>query len=869
MAVALPRPPSSPIAPTPAVLESAKRSDPEWWVEVLRWVALAVFIALPFFAFFFQAFAGRVVWTIVVAALPLFIVLVGYYRWRRICPLAFFAQIPVWLRRPGTRRASQWSETHYYFIAFAVFFFSLWLRLIATNGDGHAITIFFVLLSLAALIIGAVYTGKSWCNYICPVSFIEKIYTEPQSLQETENSQCEKCSACKKFCPDINEENGYWKEIALRSKRAVYFAFPGLVFAFYFYYYLQAGTWDYYFGGRWTNEPGVIRSAFLPGHDAATAGFFFLPVAPRALAAAITLLFLALASYLLFSACERAIVNWLRRRESATDLNRARHITFSIAAFTAFIVFYSFAGQPSLRKLTFIPAPQLASIVVVITATLFLIRRLRRTPQRFAEETLARSIIKRWQWTDIKPPKDLREAFLIHTIRSRESVRESAKVLEVYKDSVREALANGFVTREEVHLLEHLRNQLKIKRSDHEEIMASLADEERALLSDPSKQLSAEKRLQLTTYLNALKRYIERVLAADGNPDDKFIMRLRSEYAVTRKEHRAVLDELLGGDRGMAARLAEALRTIERAEFTIKALELSPSPTHDFLADILRRRHARAVDNLMHGLSFSLPDEETTTLRLALNSSDQAFRESIIEQLRSTLSRAIAERLITAYRETVLVESSMPTLTDMLAARLQSADPYVRAVALVALGERGAVNSRVLEVMLRDEHEVVRETARQLQHRAAQALDVDASLMIVEKMIALREAPIFATLAPEGLAELARASREDEFPPGAEICAEGEPGEEVFILLAGEIEVLGKDGAGEKIVSKEKQGGFIGELAVLDPAPRSARLRAGKTGVRVLRLNGEAFREAVDAEPSIASQVIRTLAQRLRRKLRD
>ena len=269
-----------------------KRANPveEWWVELLRWVALAIFIALPIFAYFFRALAGRVVWTIVVAALPLFIVLVGYHRWRRICPLAFFAQIPVRLRRPGTRRASSWSETHYYWITALVFFVSLWLRLIATNGDGHAIVVFFIVLSLAALAVGAVYTGKTWCNYICPVSFIEKIYTEPQGLRETENSQCTKCSACKKFCPDINEENGYWKEIGLTSKRIVYFVFPGLVFAFYFYYYLQAGNWDYYFGGRWTNDPGLIRTAFLPGFNAASRGFFFLPAIPRALAAAITLL---------------------------------------------------------------------------------------------------------------------------------------------------------------------------------------------------------------------------------------------------------------------------------------------------------------------------------------------------------------------------------------------------------------------------------------------------------------------------------------------------------------------------------------------------------------------------------------------------
>lgn len=853
---------------TGKLISPAERADSAdvWWVECLRWIALAIFIALPIFGYFFRSLAGRVVWTIIVAALPLFIVLVGYHRWRRICPLAFFAQIPVRLRRPGTRRASAWSERNYYLIALGVFVFSLWMRLIATNGDGHAIAIFFILLSLAALIIGAVYTGKTWCNYVCPVSFVEKIYTEPQGLRETENSQCQKCSACKKFCPDINEENGYWKEIASRSKRVVYFAFPGLVFAFYFYYYLQAGTWEYYFGGRWTNEPGIIATAFLPGHNAAAAGVFFFPLVPRALAAALTLAVFAILSFAIFSLLEHPVRNWLRRRDAATDENRVRHVMFSLTAFTAFVTFYSFAGQPSLRKLTFIPAPQLMSIVIVLTATVFLIKRLRRTPTDFAEETLARSIIKRWEWKDTRPPKSLHEAFLIHTIRSRESARESERVLEVYKDAVREALANGFVTREEVHLLEHLRNQLKIKKSDHETIMASLADEDRALLSDSAQQMTAEKRLQLSTYANALKRYLERV-AAEGKPDDRFIVQLRSEYAVTRKEHMAVLDELLGGDGGMAAQLAEAVRTIERAELTIKALELSRSSTHDFLQYLLRRRHAQAVESLMRGLRYTLPDDSSATLRLALYSSDEAFRESVIEQLRSTLSPTIAEKLIKAYRETVLLETSMPTLTDMLAARLQSVDPYVRAVSLFALGERGAAGDRILGMMSKDEYEIVRETARHLKENAGKAPRVagaDGRLTTVEKMIALRAAPIFSNLAPEGLAELARASHEEEYAPRADLCLQGDPGQEVFILLRGEVEVLEKDGEGQRIVSQEQAGGFIGELAVLDPAPRSAGLRAGTVGARVLRLDGDAFRDALDAEPAIASQVIRTLAQRLR-----
>src|SRR5204862_237846 len=133
------------------------------------------------------------------------------------------------------------------------------------------------------------------------------IFAEPPGLRETKNSQCTKCTACKKSCPDINEENGYWKEIGLRPKRFVYFAFPGLVFGFYFYYYLQAGTWDYYFNGEWTKQAMIIHWAFLPGHDAETAGFFFAPALPRAAAAILTLAVCALASYSLFSLLERPI----------------------------------------------------------------------------------------------------------------------------------------------------------------------------------------------------------------------------------------------------------------------------------------------------------------------------------------------------------------------------------------------------------------------------------------------------------------------------------------------------------------------------------------------------------------------------------
>ena len=38
---------------------------------------------------------------------------------------------------------------------------------------------------MAALTTNLVFTGKSWCNFLCPVALIEKIYTEPNSLPAT------------------------------------------------------------------------------------------------------------------------------------------------------------------------------------------------------------------------------------------------------------------------------------------------------------------------------------------------------------------------------------------------------------------------------------------------------------------------------------------------------------------------------------------------------------------------------------------------------------------------------------------------------------------------------------------------------------
>jgi CRP-like cAMP-binding protein len=849
-----------------AVSRRPAATNGEWWVEPIRWAALAVFIAIPIFSYFVEDYAGGVVWTVVVASLPVFIVLVGYHRWRRICPLAFFAQLSAYLKRPGTHRAGPWLDAHYYYVACSVFFVSLWLRLIATNGSGEAIAVFFGLLSLAALVFGLFYTGKTWCNYICPVSFIEKIYTEPHGLRETRNSQCDKCTACKKSCPDINEENGYWKEIDSRPKRLVYYTFPGLVFGFYFYFYLQSGTWFYYFSGAWTRQPEMPYTAFLPGYDIFTAGFFFFPTMPRAIAGALTLAVCGLVSLLAFSQIDRLAVAWLKRREALRDELGARHLTMTLAAFSAFVTFYSFAGAPTLRLVPWMQ--QLFFILVFVTAALFLARRLRRTQQAFAEETLARNILKHWEWTDVEPPRDLHEAFLVHTIRSRETKKGYVQILETYKNAVRETLANGFVTRQEIHLLESLRNQLQIKKGDHEKIMSELAEEERDLLTDPTKQGSAEKRLQLDTYAHVLENYLGRVFAVDGTPDDSFLKKLRAEYYVTPEEHAAVLDKLLGGTGAIATQLTDELKVVERTSHTIQVFAEERLPAHHFLVGLMQRRRERAIERVLHLLGLS--SEAGGHGRLVaegLSSNDRAARESAVERLCAGVPPSTSGQLLTVYRETANREAKLTTMTDILRVRILSTDPYVRAVALHLLGELGAADDATLERFCADEHEAVREVAVAIQERMDQRIDAGARkgrLTTIEKMFALGTVPMFSRLTLEGLAALAYASADAEYAPGQTLFVEGEPGNEVCIVLADEVMILQGQGAAEKVIGREGAGSLIGEMAVLDPAPRSATVRAGANGVHVLRLNGEAFREVLNANPAIASGIIRTLAQRLR-----
>jgi CRP-like cAMP-binding protein len=98
---------------------------------------------------------------------------------------------------------------------------------------------------------------------------------------------------------------------------------------------------------------------------------------------------------------------------------------------------------------------------------------------------------------------------------------------------------------------------------------------------------------------------------------------------------------------------------------------------------------------------------------------------------------------------------------------------------------------------------------------------------------------------------------------------EGEPGRDILILISGEADVSRASPGGQRLLNVQAAGAVVGEMAVLDPGPRSATVRVREQGAEVLRLPGSAFRDVVAVDSDIATVVIQTLVRRLRRSELD
>ena len=129
----------------------------------------------------------------------------------------------------------------------------------------------------------------------------------------------------------------------------------------------------------------------------------------------------------------------------------------------------------------------------------------------------------------------------------------------------------------------------------------------------------------------------------------------------------------------------------------------------------------------------------------------------------------------------------------------------------------------------------------------------------------LIRAGIFQGVEPYAAEALAQALEIAEFPRGARLFAEGEPGDRLYIVSSGKVKIGRKSPDGrENLLMVAGPSDMFGELSIFDPGPRTSSATA-VTEVRAYTMDRPALREWIGKRPEIAEQLLRVLARRLRR----
>lgn len=134
------------------------------------------------------------------------------------------------------------------------------------------------------------------------------------------------------------------------------------------------------------------------------------------------------------------------------------------------------------------------------------------------------------------------------------------------------------------------------------------------------------------------------------------------------------------------------------------------------------------------------------------------------------------------------------------------------------------------------------------------------TLTLMERALFLRGVPLFSSLAPGDLIQVAQIGQEKFHPHGETIIREGEMGDEVFVIVSGEVRVLVE---GSREIARRKAGEYVGEMSILSREPRIATLVA-EGEVRTLCIGQAQFEGILRERPETSLAVIRVLCERLK-----
>lgn len=873
---------------------------------------------------------NRIFWTMLVPLLPISFMVFGHETWRRICPLSFASQIPGYLnvrrmifadankteRKVGLLPLigrNSWLAKNALYVQFGLLFLGLCCRLWFANSDRLGLAYLLLGVIALAVLTGYLWGGKTWCNYFCPIGVVQKIYTEPRGLLDSKphikivslpQSMCRTpgvsgdrsaCVGCTPSCPDIDLEKSYWETYTNPQLKNIYFAFFGLIWGFYLFFYLYSGDWNYYFSGIWTHEDDILAALFQPGlfiNDT-------LIDIPKIIAVPLVLgMFSALAIFL-GNTISRAYIRLRVRMQPSVNTEALTHQVLIFTAYLAINSFYLFGGRPTLNLLPSL-AIQVIDLVISGLSTVWLILALRRSALRFRHEGLAPLFVK--QFRELKSDLSLfigsrglddLNADEVCMLASAPGMQSDEARLTLYRDLLVEYSEAG-ASPQILARIWDAKARLGISLAEH----LDLTNELQIYLPVTSSIDDGDKNEHLVS-LMGYRMEISELFRRQGvaltsidlhapNIKDE-IARLQSIFQITKEEHNLILDQVLSdsdsNSKLLFARL-EDLVDLTSLRLLLRA-HRGESATWDSVAKILNRVLDSEVKQVLVRFLSTLRlvpdsrDAQAFALMASMYSGsimDEVLESGVPTEVDRAWFQVFPTELVLCLASTNQDESqfsestskklkSLPRLHNLIS----NENRAIRVLSVKILTEPNAIAAMFYCLLshLNLSRANLAFTER-LQESDAEKLwllvDLHHSLneeSIVggpnnfDKFLMLANIPIMNQIDIAQIAAIAKNAAVDLKKFGDTVVQRGEAPDAVYLLYEGDLEIEGRG----KSHSEIAVGDFIGLPNILSGKPYTQSIRVTSAQACLLVISGVEINHLVDADHQVASTILRIMAE--------
>jgi hypothetical protein len=303
----------------------------------------------------------------------------------------------------------------------------------------------------------------------------------------------------------------------------------------------------------------------------------------------------------------------------------------------------------------------------------------------------------------------------------------------------------------------------------------------------------------------------------------------------------------------------------------------------DLLFDHLVQKKNARLETILRVLATQDRSGRMRIVWRGIYSADSRQKSNAIEALEDLVGRSLSKTMLP------LVEDLSPS--DCLAVGrrnfelpdfdsngeilfhhlLSKYDWVTVALTLYLIGKQGfdGVDKEIVEDLAKSDNPYIQQMAQsvvsgQLTHGPSEEAGMERGSSIPDKILRLRGIQIFEGLSVSELAAIASVTEEVVHPVGTLVIKEGETGETMYMIIAGEVSVNKSQGGGPEIeLDRILAGDYFGEMALFEDVVRSATIRTEEE-TRLLVLHKQEFTEIVREYPQIALHICRILSQRIR-----